>query len=474
MTRNHKNLDTAELVGGIAPNHTSSAAEGPKGGHAGRSELAFLPAAQELVETPASPIGRGMVLAICGFFGLAVLWASIGEVDITASARGQIIADGRSKTIQPLEPGIVTAIHVRNGDLVAAGDPLIDLDPTDATADSSRLDIELAQARIEASRLTAQLAGAPSFETPDGLREMAGDQLRIQRDLLTSRLAEQKARLAAIASETRQREAEQAAIQAEIDRLQAILPMVRKRADAKMQLASKGAIPKLQAIEFEEHRIATEHELKAAKKRFEEVDAALVALNDRQNQMIAEFESRTLDERAATEARIAALEQEQSKAQARKSRMALKAPVDGRVQELAVTTIGGVVTQAQPLLTIVPSDQTLLVEALIENRDRGFVREGQRAEIKVDTFPFTKYGLIEGVIDTISADAVEQETSQGPIAGFTATIAMVDPSLMVDGNRVHLTPGMSVQADIKTGRRKLIDFILSPVMRHGQEALRER
>ena len=162
---------------------------------------------------------------------------------------------------------------------------------------------------------------------------------------------------------------------------------------------------------------------------------------------------------------------EVTKTRQREKLMQLRAPVDGTVQQLAIHTIGGVVTPAQALLAVVPSEESLEVEATVLNKDIGFVRPGQRATVKVESFPYTRYGYLEGTVESVSHDAAQDE-KMGLV--FPARVKLSNASLVIDGVSVMLTPGMSLSVEIKTGKRRVVDYLLSPLRQHGSEALRER
>ncbi|MEO3958300.1 HlyD family type I secretion periplasmic adaptor subunit, partial [Chromobacterium piscinae] len=149
----------------------------------------------------------------------------------------------------------------------------------------------------------------------------------------------------------------------------------------------------------------------------------------------------------------------------------LTAPVSGSVQQLAIHTVGGVVTEAQPLLAVVPANEALEVEAQIENKDIGFVRPGQAVTVKVESFPYTRYGYLDGVVETVSHDA-QQDEKRGLL--FPARIRLKQSHLVIDGARVNLSAGMAVSAEIKTGKRRVIDYFLSPLQEHVGEGMRER
>lgn len=454
----------------------------PRRGH----ELEFLPAALEAIETPPSPVGRAVALLIALFAFIALAWAWIGHIDITAVTRGRIIPSDRNKLVQPLESGIVRTIHVTEGQRVAAGAPLVELDPTDSTADASRAEWELQVAETEAARLRAALAGERQFAAPTG----AGAALiTLQRSILINQLTAREASLAAIDSQERQRRAEKAALAAEKARLAATLPLIREQVQAKRNLAQRGYSPRFDLLELEKELAEVEYGGIAAKNREDEVEAALKGLGEERRRVTAEFEGKAMSDLADAENRSAALRQELTKAHRRQARQVLTAPAAGVVQQLSVHTVGGVVTTAEPLMVIVPESRTLIVESRVDNKDIGFLRPGMPAEVKVDAFPFTRYGLLPGTVVGVSHDvilppdgAAARTGAADPTAAseedgpkFAARIAL-DRAVIrgEDGADVALAPGMAVTAEIKTGRRRILDYLLSPVLAHVHDAMRER
>lgn len=435
-----------------------------------RDELEFLPAAVEIIESPASPAGRAMAWTVMGFFALAIVWASIGTIDVVAVAQGKIVSTGRSKVVQPLETGIVRAIHVTDGKAVKAGDVLIEFDPTQATADRERLSAELASTRVEAARLRASLADDPdrAFVPPAGAD---GAVVAMHRALLVSQVAEHRARLAGIDDEIARRRSDRNAIQATVNKFERTIPLVRERASARMTLAEKGYSSRLQALEVQQQLVEQEQELAVARHRQEEIRSAIAALDQQRQQIIAEYRKTAFVTLSETEKRIAGRAQEVLKADQRRDLQTLTAPIDGVVQQLAVYTVGGVVTPAQPLMVIAPRNDPLEIEAMILNRDIGFVEVGQPVEIKLETFLFTKYGVIHGHVISVSRDAVQDE-KQGLV--YPARIALERTSVDVGGRTTALGAGMAVTAEIKTDTRRLIEYLLSPILRYRSESLRER
>lgn len=433
-------------------------------------EREFLPAALEVMETPASPLGRAIVYAIIGFFVIAITWAVIGEIDIVASSQGKIIPTERVKVIQPRDAGVIRAINVTDGQTVLKGDVLIELDPTDAAADRDRLSDQLATARVNVERLRALVADNPlaAFKPPAGT---SSSLVRLQRSLLASQVEERRTRRVALDGEVIKRRAEIETIKAGISRLQRILPTIRERVEGRRKLLEKGIIAKLAFAELEAQLFDHEGQLKVQRRKLEESRAALQAVKAQRDQLEAEFRRQTMGEMAEAHDRAAGAEQEYIKAEERSRLQTLTAPVDGTVQQLAVHTVGGVVTPAQQLMVVVPAHSRLEIEALVLNKDIGFVHAGQDAELKVESFPFTKYGTIDGTILHVSADAISDERV-GLV--YPARVAMARATIRVDDKEVKLSPGMSVTVEIKTGKRQIIDFLLAPLQRYQDESLTER
>ena len=447
-------------------------------------DLDFLPAALEIQEKPPSPVGRAIIWAIVAFFSLAVLWAMLGEIDIVATAQGKIIPSGRVKVIQPMEIGVVRQIHVQEGQQVEAGDVLLELDPTATQADLGRLEMELLAARLDETRyrtlerMTAEVSSdatdssVATLQVPPALAQEAGaSAIALQEQMLKSAWSEHRARSAALDNTIASREAELAALQEDVKKRAGTLPLITKRAKAVRKMVDKQLSAEQTWLELEEERVEQQQELAALKSRTEQVEASIREARQQRQALDAEFRGALLTKLSETERRIDQLQQERVKASQRTELQRMTAPVAGVVQQLAVHTIGGVVTPAQELMKIVPESESLEVEAWVLNKDIGFVEEGQSAEVKIETFPFTRYGTIDAEMLDVSNDAVTDE-HKGLV--YAARVLMKDSVIRVGEKLVNLTPGMAVTVEVKTGKRRLIEFILSPLFRYKSESLGER
>jgi hemolysin D len=457
-------------------------------------DTAFLPAALEIIETPASPAGRATAATIIGFFVIALLWACIGSVDIIATAPGKIVSTERTKIIQPFETGVVRAIHVRDGQTVKSGDVLIEIDSTINSSERDRVTTETVVAELEVARLKAALAVTDdpiaAFKPPAGA---APGQVELQRTLLANQVAEIHARLSGLDLQIAQNEGNHGAVASTIDKITKTLPMLREQARIRATLAKKGYGSRIAALTTEQDLIEHQQELEVQRGRLAEAEAGVSKLRQQRAEAQAEYQRTTMTALAQAEQKAASLHEQVLQATQKYRLQTLRAPVDGTVQQLSVHTEGGVVTPAQALLAIVPSNSQLEIEAMVSNRDIGFVRDGQPAEIKIDTFNFTRYGLVHGAVQSVSQDAIARETPvertgtskqgasesdssepKGQELVYAARVSCGATQMQIDDRLVSLSPGMAVTVEIKTGTRHVIDYLLSPLARAKHQALRER
>lgn len=484
-------MRSANTVPAARPEQTVIPFRNGKGRRA--EEVAFLPAALEITETPPSPIGRAIALALMLLVCAALAWSAWGTIDIVASATGKVVSSGRSKVVQPFETGVVRAIHVQDGQSVKAGDLLIELDPTVNAAERDRLHDDLMAERLNVARLRAALAGGEGVSADLVVPEDADPMLvATQRQLLANQVSENRAKLAALARQEAQKEAEHQTIAATIHKLDALLPITQQRVEIRKTLMEKEIGSKLTYYETLQLQIEQQEELRVQSSRLKEAEAAVAAIGETRIQALAEYRKSLSDELAKSEQKANGVARDLIKAQQRTRLQQLTSPVDGVVQQLVVHTVGGVVTPAQSLLVIVPTDTRLEIEAMISNRDIGFVEAGQGAAIKIDTFNFTRYGLLAGQVVSVSQDAIirdrpQERGSDRPLAtqrdssepsgqelSYSARISLDRTQMQVDDRLVSLSPGMAVTVEIRTGSRTILSYLLSPLQRYRHEIMRER
>jgi hemolysin D len=454
-------------------------------------ELAFLPAALEIMETPPSPIGRLLGGSIIAIFCIALAWACLGAVDIITTATGKIVPSSSTKLIQPYETGVVRAIHIRDGQRVKKDDVLIELDPTMTVAvdhvKSDLLFAELDVARLRALS-TAHTDPIDDFSPPSGIDPALVERAR---QYLVSQISERNSKLASIDQQKAQKMAERDTTAAGVAKLEATVPLLQERMEIRKYLYGKELGSKITYLSDLQDLVGQQNDLLVQKSRLNEAEAAIAGLTDARAQSAAEYRRNTFDDLAKAEQKAAGFKQDVIKAQRRSNLQFLTSPVDGVVQQVSVHTIGGVVTPAQALAVVVPEDGHLEVEAMINNRDVGFVSDGQEAKIKVDTFSFTRYGLLHGRVTSISGDAILRDKPPAPgetaaasgasssepkgqELSYSARLALDEKQMNIDGRTVNLSPGMAVTAEIVTGRRKIISYLLSPIAKYSHDVLHER
>ncbi len=434
-----------------------------------QTEHEFLPATLEIQDTPPSPLGRLITWLIILFFVMALIWALIGKVDIVVSAPGKLITRGHTKVIQPLNTGIIQKIYVSEGQMVNKGDILVELKPDSAIADQQRINDELSTLKQDKIRLEIAISWIRNKQLdtsaiPDTLTAL-------QRQLLRSQWQQYQSQLTTLKQEQNKYRSEQDNIEQQVGKYEALLPILTQRAKKLKMLSEKQYLQEDKYLDIEQQRLSTYYDLKASQQRIRELTATIAEVTSKMEQAKKTFASDTITQLQKATKDYQSLSQEKIKADATRQAQTLTAPVSGVVQQLVLHTEGGVVTAAQQLMVIVPNQHNLEVEAMVANLDIGFVRENQQVEIKIDAFPFTKYGVIDGTLTHLSNDAIADK-QLGLI--YKAQVAMAKTSIQVENKQVKLSPGMTVAVEIKTGQRRLIEYFLAPLLKYKQESIRER
>lgn len=432
----------------------------------------FHPSRLAVTDKPPSRAARFILLSIVLFFSTAATWLYLSRVDVVVSATGQLVPAGRVKVIQAAEAGVVQAIHVRDGQLVKQGDILVELDATTSEADTTRLQAEFSSLDVQRHRLQAQLQQDPEQFAAD-IDGISPADHRLQQALLVSQLREHDQRLARLQAERQQRVAEIESIRQSLQQWRRADPLIRERLTSLESLSGAGHSSKLDLNDARLAVVNHEKEGMMERQRKRQAEASLVSLEREVELVKAEFRRTTLAELTDVSTRMEAVRQELIKASQRQELNHITAPVSGVVQELAVHTIGGVVTAAQPLLTLVPEDLQLEVEAKLLNKDIGAVLPGQTVAVKLEAYDFTRHGALEGKIEWVGTDAVADE-NLGAVYPVRVSLAGEQLPNNVDGKRGRAIPGMSVTADIAIGQRRMLDYFLGPLLRYRDESMRER
>jgi hemolysin D len=462
----------------------------------------FLPAALEIIETPASPMAVVLMLAICAFAVGALAWCWFGRLDVYATARGKIEPAGHAKVVQPLESGKVAAFNVKEGQSVAAGDVLLMLDPGEneaqIAADTEAMMARRAEALRRKIALSAVASGSfatpppipwPS-DVPNALRER-------ENGVLAADLAELSATLVNLAAQKAEKQAAVKQLDASIAAQNSLIDTLNERVALRQKLLDKdvgtrtGLIDAVQALRQEQAQFAGD-----IGKRDQAI-AAVASLDTERVNKIETFLSDNTRKMAEANRLADEKEAERAKTQVKLSHMTLRAPVAGVVQALGVTTIGQVVTTGQELMRIVPANTPVQIQAYVTNDDIGFVSPGQSAVIKIDSFPFSRYGTLEATVETVASDAIAAETANRSLSDptkksdgkaqsltpsaqpmndlvFEAKLRPHTYALDVNGREVPLSPGMTVTVEIKTGSRRILEYLFSPLVEVAGTAMRER
>lgn len=436
-------------------------------------EAQFMPAALALRDTPVHPAPRIALWLIMVFALITLLWAIFGRINVVATAVGKVTTNEHTKVIQSMEIAVVKSIHVRDGQVVHRGEVLIELDATSAVADRERLRNEALTARFEAMRAQAMLSALTNRKLPQlgAIDGADADRMLAEQRQLLGQYQEYQARQLQLEAEIARHRAELQTTQEQVAKLEQTAAIAHRRAEDYRKLLNDNFISQHGYLEREQVRIEQEQDLAVSQAKVKEIRAILMEVQSQQAALEAETRRQLLDQHNLAAQKASSLEQELNKAEQQCRLMRLTAPVAGIVQQLAVHTEGGVVTPAQALMVIVPYDNALEIEAMLPNKDIGFVNPGQDAEVKVDAFPFTKYGTLHGKITQVSSDAIADER----LGLIYATKVKLNKDTFNVGNKiVRLTPGMVVTVEVKTGTRRVIEYFLSPLIQYSNESLRER
>ena len=433
-------------------------------------EKEFLPAVLEVTETPPSHAARLLTYLIMLMFTVLILWSVLGKIDIIATSTGKLIPASNIKTIQTLVDSEIEEIFVQEGQYVKEGQDLIKFNQTEVQANIRRIKNEMKALEIAVARLQALLTDNPqeNFAYDETIDEYL---IKIHSGLLKSQMTEKAAKIEVLNGQIAKAEKEKDTIAADLKRIEKLLPSVKERIEKKKILADKKLIARLTFLEQEEELTNLQEQRNVQVKKMAETEANIEFLQKELRQYLAEFDKSIMQELKDNREKLASYQQELIKYEEALKRTVVKAPLSGYVQQLVYHTKGGVVETAKPIMNLVPEDYKLEADVMILNKDIGFVRPEQNVEIKIDSFPFTKYGTIKGKVRNISGDAVQDE-KLGLI--FPSRLTLLDNKILADGQVVQLKPGMSVTAEIKTGKRRVIEYLLSPVMKYLNESMRER
>lgn len=431
----------------------------------------YLPDGEAIEHTPMHWSARSTLYVLAALLAAAVLWAALAQVDRLVTAGGRLVTTAPLVMAQPLETAVIRTIDVEVGDLVRAGDRLATLDPTFAAADLADLAARLAGTEAHIDRLRAELDGT-AFD-PAG----RGPDAAMQASILDRRRAEYRARLSQLDERAAQLQAGLATSRKSQAGLAERLAVVEEVEGIRRQLHEKQTGSRLTYLEARNERLRMRDDLANLQDREREAEHELKGVQAERAAFMDEWRRKTAEELVEQQRQRATLVEQIAKAERRRSLVTLTAPVDAVVLEVAKRSVGSVIKEAEPLVTLVPAAVPLEVEVEIPSRDIGLVRAGDPVRVKLDAFPFQRHGTLSGEVRTISADAFQREakdgTKQGGEAVFRARVRLTSTRLEGVPEGTRLSPGMLSTAEIRIGTRSVLSYFLYPVIRALDESIRE-
>lgn len=445
--------------------------------------LDFAPGLLSIQESPPARLPRAVLYSVASLFGILLLWASIGKLDIIASADGKLVPQSYIKVVQPADAGIVKEILVREGELVQAGQVLLRMDPQEALADTATLRTELAIKSLQLRRIDAELSGTPlarQADDPADLYAKVNAQYRDRRQAYLDALAGAQQTLAKA-----QRDYDSG--REVLAKLEQTTPILKDQADAYANLGKDGYAPQVMIGDKQRAYLENLQDLRAQTATVQGLEAAVAEASKQVSEVTSKYHSDLQNERMDAEAEYLKDQQDLIKQDHKAALLELKAPRKGIVKDLSTHTIGTVVQAGTVLLSLVPEDEPLVAEVMVKNDDVGFVHPQQKVKIKLAAYPFQKYGMIDGEVQQLWPDATEQDNSNGssdskksstdttpPPSTYKALVTLDRQSLGGGDHVLRLVPGMQVIAEINQGRRTVLEYLLSPVQKTLAESGRER
>jgi hemolysin D len=464
-----------------------------------RSDREFLPAALSILETPPSPVKVWLIWAICSLFAFVIAWSYFGRIDIIAVAQGKIQPTGRVKTIQPVDGGKVVAIHVENGRHIVPGEVLVELDAAEAGADYENAHTALQGYRAERLRRTTALAAVQeaSIDTqaridwPEDIppANRAREELVLHGDLRQLAVG-----VKSLEAQLAQKRAEQERLKRTIAAQQILIATLTERVTMRSTLQATQSGTKSAVIDAQETLQIQDTALETQKGQLAEALAAADVLTQEREKAIETFKADNGQKLAEAGRQIDDYAQKAAKAASKLDHMTIKSPIAGVVLGLSVTTLNQVVNPSEEIMRIVPDGAGLEIEAYVENKDIGFVEAGQPAIVKIESFPFTRYGVLEATVVRVAHDAIPEPDAQSVESNpakttkssyfggaqrtqnlvFPVTLTMARKTMDIDGTPIPLRPGMAASVEVKTGKRRILEYLFSPLVQTVSSAMKER
>ena len=425
----------------------------------------FKPHLVEIEDEPVSPLGRKILWAIILFMVIAVAWLFLGKTDVVVSARSEVVPVGNVKMIQSLGTGVIQKIYVKTGDSVKKGAPLIEIDPTVEKSDLASKEHNAQILSLEIQKLKATIEDRPfhaSADTDPMIATMISGMSESEKASIASQQQQIDQQIRQIQNEIR-------STQIDIDGERRLLRMGREqemRMRKVLDIIAKNDYYRLQ----KENR-QYQNDISVKQERIMELQSKIAELRTQRGSIVKDYKSRLYQSLSQKMRELSALRSEISAVKFREKKQLITAPMDGIVAKLEVNTVGGVVTPAQKLMTLIPKDAPMQVKAIVENKDIGFIKKGMEAVIKIDTFDYQKYGFFKAKVEKISPNAIEDK-KLGLV--YEVYVTPTTKYLEVEGEKRYLLPGMSATTEIKVGRRRIIEFFVYPLIKYYKEGISVR
>jgi adhesin transport system membrane fusion protein len=423
---------------------------------------------------PAHPAGHMILLAVAVLLVVSLVWAALAQVDEVTHAEGQIIPSSQVQIVQNLEGGIVQEILVREGDVVAKDQILLRIDDTRFASSYQEGRLKYLALLAQVSRLTAETEGKP-LTLPQEIEQEAPQLAEDARRLYLTRQQELASGVQILEQQRDQRQQELFEMQSRLGQLERSYALLRDELDRTAPLAAEGVISEVELLRLKRQVNEVRGDLDGIRLRLPAARAALDEARSKIEDVRIKFRTEAQGLLNDAKAELAATAENNTAALDRVTRTSVRSPVRGTVKRLKVTTVGGVVQPGMDLVEVVPLEDSLLVEAKVEPRDIAFLHPGQRAMVKLTAYDSTIYGALEATLEHISADSITQEDDKGGERSFfLIRVRTLDRGYVKDGEHLPIIPGMTATVDVLTGRKSVLHYLLRPINRARERALRER
>lgn len=416
------------------------------------------------------PAAHALLIAIAVFFGGGLLWASLAEIDEVTRGEGKIVTSSQTQYAQNLEGGIIAQILVREGELVQKDQVLFRIDPTRFVSDFQGSQQEILALKAKIARLTAESQGT-RFDMPDDLKKAAPLLAQNETALYQARQADLANRTGILREQVAQRQQELVELRGRADRLNEGFGLLSKEIAMTSPLVKDGVMSEVELLRLERESARVRTDLDGARLAVPRIQAGIGEARRKMQDTELAFRSQAGADLAEAKGKLAKLEESVPALQDRVTRAEVRSPVKGIVKVIPNKTPGGVVQPGSPLAEIVPVDENLLAEVKIRPSDIAFVSVGQAATVKIAAYDFTIYGGLPGKVALVSGDSIQPQQGE---PYFIAHVRPDTDSLEFQGKKLAVTPGMTVTADVLTGRKSVLHYLLKPINKARERALRER